>query len=433
MDFIRSMRTLGPRYMVLWVGQTISQFGTYIAFLSIPLLIAFIQESTGSEGTLDFSVAYALEQAPTLFVGLAGGVLLDRWALRPVMVVTDLIRAAAFFYLALTVGDFGTGTVFALAFVVGSMTTLFDGALYSMIPALVPKDRLSDANSFVTASIQINFALGPLVAGVMAAVFVGPAVGLFLNGVTFVISAICFKWVGKVTHHRDPDEERAPFLTEAINGIRYLWTEPRLRITTIAAAIPNFVMGFIEATFIVLFFEVLGADSEVEAGILLSAMGVGGVAGALMAPRITRRLGLGRTLVVGMAIAGVGLTAVMFTTYGFLAIALQVGWMVGVSVINIPLATIRQHYASGSLLGRVITASRAIGWATLPIGALVGGWLGATPASYPWVARTFPILLVATAVWLYSTVVWKDTFGPDFEGAGAETPRSAPYQDPPAT
>lgn len=411
------MRSLGPRYMALWIGQTVSQFGTYIAFLTVPLLIVYIHEINNTGGTLDFSIAYALEQAPVLLVGLVGGVLLDRWALRPVMVITDLVRAGAFFYLAATVGDFGTGTIFVMAFLIGAMTTLFDGALYSMIPSLVPKERLSDANSFVTASIQINFALGPLVAGIMAVVFLGPSVGLFINGVTFIVSAIFLNWVGPVTHHRDPDEERAPFLTEAMNGIRYLWSEPRLRITTIASALPNFVMGFIEATFVVLFFDVLGAANEVEVGILLSAMGVGGVIGALAAPRITRRLGLGRTLVLGMATAGVGLTAVMFTTYGPLAIALQIGWMVGVSVINIPLATIRQHYANESMLGRVITASRAIGWATLPIGALIGGWLGATPSTYPWVARAFPLLLLATAGWLYKTVVWTDTLGPDLDAA----------------
>ena len=46
--FIRSMRSLGPRYMALWVGQTISQFGTYIAVITIPLLVLHIQESTST-------------------------------------------------------------------------------------------------------------------------------------------------------------------------------------------------------------------------------------------------------------------------------------------------------------------------------------------------------------------------------------------------
>jgi len=51
---------------------------------------------------------------------------------------------------------------------------------------------------------------------------------------------------------------------------------------------------------------------------------------------------------------------------------------------------------------------------------LVGGWLGATESTYPWVARAFPVVLMATAVWLYTTVIWTDTFGPDFEGDEAE-------------
>jgi MFS family permease len=427
------MRSLGPRYFALWVGQTISQLGTYIAFLTIPLLVLHIQEATGTGSTLDFSIAYALETAPTLLVGLVGGVLLDRWHLRPVMVATDLLRASAFFYLAAEVGSYGTPTVFVMAFLIGSMTTLFDGALYSMIPSLVKKERLPDANAYVAASQQANFALGPLVAGIMAVVFAGPALGLFVNGLTFVVSALSLKWVGRVPHHRRPEDEIAPFFTEAVNGIRYLWAEPRLRITTIASAVPNFVMGFIEATFVVLAFDVLRAESEFEVGVLLFAMGVGGVIGALIAPRLAHRFGLGRTLVVGMGIAGVGLFLVMFTTYGLLALALQAGWMFGVSVINIPLATIRQHYAAESMLGRVITASRAIGWATLPIGALVGGWLGASESSYPWVARSFPVLLMATALWLYTTVVWTDTFGSGFEledEAAAEADETETVDEP---
>ena len=408
------MRSLGPRYFALWVGQTVSQFGTYIAIITIPLLVIEIQQASGSGTNLDFAIAYALETAPFLLIGLVGGVLLDRWHLRPIMIAADLIRASAFFYLAATVGEYGVMTVFALAFLVGSMTTLFDAALYALIPALVKKDRLSDANSFVTASIQANFAIGPAVAGFIALLSEGPALGLFINGLTFIVSAISLHWVGRVSHHRKPDDERSPFLTEAINGIRYVWSEPRLRFTTIASAIPNFVMGFVEATFVILAFDVLNAENEAQIGILFFWMGVGGLAGALVAPAITRKFGLGKTLVFGMGLAGVLMFALMFTNYGLLAFALQFGWMFGVSVINIPLATIRQHYAAESMLGRVISASRAIGWATLPIGALIGGWLGATEETYPWVARSFPLLLVATAIWLYSTIVWSDTFGPQF-------------------
>jgi predicted MFS family arabinose efflux permease len=264
------------------------------------------------------------------------------------------------------------------------------------------------------------------VAGVLAFAFAGPAVGLFVNGVTFVISAWTLKYVGRVAHHVDTDASRAPFFTEFAAGIRHIWDEPRLRISTIAAAIPNFVIGFIEATFVVLATVVLNTQTETQIGILLFFMGAGGLFGALVAPRLTRSLGLGRAMVGGLALAGVALLIFMFTTYGILSMVLLAVFMIGISVINIPLATIRQTYAGEAMLGRVITAARAIGWATLPIGALLGGWLGNTQNTYPWIARIFPLILLACALWLFTTIIWTDTYGPEYREGGHEAPRSPP-------
>ena len=410
------MQTLGHRYQWLWIGQTVSQFGTYVAVITVPLLVLYLQEAAGQTDTaaLDFAVAYALETAPTLLVGLIGGVLLDRVHLRPVMVATDLLRASAFFYLAAQFPNYGLGTVFVVAFLVGSMTTLFDGALSAMIPALVPGKRLSEANSFVTASIQAMFAFGPLMGGLFAAVFAGPQVGLFINGVTFVISAWTLTKVGRVAHSVDEDKHESSFVEDFTAGIRRIWQEPRLRISTISAAIPNFVMGFVEATFVVLATVVIGTQTETQIGILFFFMGLGGLVGALFAPRVTRMLGLGRAMIIGLALAGAALLAFMFTTYGVVPMLLLFVFMVGVSVINVPLATIRQVYAGEAMLGRVVTAARAIGWATLPLGALFGGWLGNSESTYPWIARLFPLILLGCVLWLFTTVIWTDTFGPEF-------------------
>ncbi len=417
------MRSLGPRYVALWIGQTISQLGTNVALITVPLLILHIQGDDLS--TLEFSIAYAAETAPTLLVGLLGGVLLDRIHLRPVMIATDLLRACAFFYLAAGVDSYGVATVFAMAFIIGSMTTLFDAALYSMIPSLVPKERLSDANSFITASIQTMLAMGPLLGGVIAWVFATPAIGLFINGVTFIISAWTLKYVGRVAHHTDTTRVRGSFFAEFTLGMRHIWNEPRLRISTISSAVPNFVIGFLEATFVVLFTVVIQAETEAQIGILYFFLGLGGLIGALVAPWVTRLLGLGRSMTVGLALAGVALFVFMFTSYGPIAMGLLALFMFGVSVINIPLATIRQIYA-GDMLGRIISAARAIGWATLPIGALLGGWLGDTENTYPWIARLFPLILIGCALWLFTTVIWTDTFGPEFKrGSHAAPPKKA--------
>jgi len=176
-----------------------------------------------------------------------------------------------------------------------------------------------------------------------------------------------------------------------------------------------FVIGFLEATFVVLFTVVIQAETEAEIGILYFFMGLGGLIGALVAPRVTRLLGLGRSMTIGLAFAGIALFVFMFTSYGPIAMGLLAFFMFGVSVINIPLATIRQVYAGERMLGRVISAARAIGWATLPLGALIGGWLGDTENTYPWIARLFPLILIGCALWLFTTVIWTDTYGPEYK------------------
>jgi len=264
-----------------------------------------------------------------------------------------------------------------------------------------------------------------LIAGVLAFSFAGPAVGLFINGATFVVSAWTLKYVGRVAHHTDVEAARPSVFTEFVAGLRRIWEEPRLRVSTISAAVPNLVMGFMEGTFVVLFTVVIGTANETEMGILLFSMGIGGLIGALVAPNITRTMGLGKTMVSGLSLAGVALLVFMFTSYGIVAMLLLAAFMFGVSVINIPLATIRQIYAGEAMLGRVIAAARAIGWATLPLGALLGGWLGNTEATYPWVARFFPLILLGCALWLYTTVIWTDTYGPEYRKGSHEAPKAS--------
>lgn len=123
---------LGPRFRAFFWGQAISQVGDYVAYLSLPLYVAFLTESTFS-----LAVTYSLETVPALLLGLVGGVLLDRLPLRSVMIVSDLVRAGAFFALgaiALDPAPSGLYLVFLLAFVLGSFSSIFQGGMFAVIP-----------------------------------------------------------------------------------------------------------------------------------------------------------------------------------------------------------------------------------------------------------------------------------------------------------
>lgn len=400
---------LGPRFNALFWGQAISQVGDYIAYLTVPLFVASISEST-----LSLGLTYALETAPGLFLGLLGGVLLDRLPLRAVLVVADLARAVAFFALGIVALDPTPSTlitVFLLSFVIGSFSSVFQNGLYALIPSLVRANRITLANSRIATSQQVALVLGPFLAGLLASFF-GPAPGFFINGLTFLVSTVSIALIGKVPVRLETGD-RSSFAREAWHGLRFLWSEPRLRASTIAAAAANAAVGFLESTLVVIGTVLLGAN-ERQLGILFMTLGFGGIVGAVLAPRMIRNFGLGRVLTAGMFLFGVMFLAAVRTRYGVLAIVVFFVMFVGLSMVNVPLATIRQIYTPSPMLGRVISAARTIGWSTLPVGALVGTAI-ADSTGYRQVAELAPLLLVFTAAGLLFTPIWSSTFG---EGTG---------------
>jgi MFS family permease len=405
---LTSRNGLGHRFRPLYAGVAVSLLGNYVAYLTLPLLILQVVES--AESALPFSLAYALETAPTLIFGLVGGVILDRVRLRWAMIVSDIVRASAFFYLASSTDVITLEWIFAASFLVGSFSAVYENSLYAILPAIVSRDQLARANGLIAATQAAMFASGPMLAGTMAAL-AGPAPGLWFNGATFLFSAAAIYLVGPVGMIPTDEEERAGFITETLNGFRYLIGEHRLRDSTITAAVANLVFGFIEATFVVMATEVLGTTSDAQIGVLITAFGVGSIVGASAAPRVINFLGLGRTMILGMFTMATGMALLVFSRYGVLALSFAFVMLVGIGLVNVPIATIRQLYTPSSMLGRVITASRALSWGTLPIGAMAGALL-AHQISYAPTVRATPLLLLALTLWLFSTPLFSDTFGP---------------------
>jgi predicted MFS family arabinose efflux permease len=336
--------------------------------------------------------------------------MLDRLPLRSVLVVADIARAIAFFALGFVALDPTPETllvVLLLSFIIGSFSSVFQNGLYALIPSLVRPHRITTANSRIATSQQVALVLGPFVAGWLAAFF-GVAPGFFINGLTFLVSAVSIVLVGKVPVRLEAGD-RSGFATEAWHGLRFLWSEPRLRASTIAAATANAAVGFLESTLVVIGTDLMGAN-ESQLGVLFMTLGFGGIVGALFAPLLVRNFGLGRVLTLGMFVFGIMFLLAVRSTYGFVALVIFFALFVGLSLVNVPLATIRQTYTPAPMLGRVISAARTIGWSTLPIGALLGTAL-ADNAGYRQVAQAAPLLLVVTAIGLLFTPIWSQTFG----------------------
>jgi MFS family permease len=404
---------LGRRFTILWIGQMVSQLGDRMAYISIPLFIASLQGSS-----LQLGIAYALENAPVLIIGLVGGVFIDRLRVRWLMIASDVVRALLFLGLAaVATGDFTsdrTGqvlVVFAVAFLVGGLTNLFETSLMTVIPDVVEPKFLARANGRISATINLGNIAGPSLAGLLVAATSSFTLVFFIDSLTFVVSAASLVMVGRIGTERLPSTNT--FRSDLVTGLRYVWNEVRLRATTIAIATANLVVGFIEATFVLLAAreELVGASEDWQLGVLYSVFGLGAIAGSVAAPRAAHLIGLGKTTVVGMITFPLAFILFVNTPFSLPGLLYLFIAFVMLMLINVPIVTIRQMYTPAILRGRVIAAARAIGWTTLPLGALLGTIVAETTGQFVAMARWCAVLILLAGLGLLPTTVWRDTFG----------------------
>jgi MFS family permease len=399
----RAAAGLGARFNSLWAGQTISQLGDYIAYFTIPAFVRYVITDQPS----DFGLVYAAESFPTLLVGVLAGVLLDRLRLRSVLIVSDLIRAGAFLVLARWAAGAPPDLValLAISFLVGTFAATFTSALFAFVPLIVRPDQLGTANARVALSQQVAFVVGPALGGVIVGLW-DYSTAFTLNAFTFVVSALSLALVGPVK--RALPTAHGGYWAEAREGFSFLWDERRLRLLTASGAITNFVAGFLEAIIILIGADYFGITDSQELSLLFVAAGAGGVLGALTAGSAAKILGLGRTLVSGMLVFGIGFAVLTFAVSRWSILLVLTVAFLGLSWINIPLITMRQLYTPDHLLGRVTSASRAVMWGTLPMGSLIGTWI-ADRLSIVTVARVEPLFIIAFGLYLVFTPIWTAT------------------------
>ena len=389
---------LGRQFGLLWFGQAISQVGDYIAYFTLPAFVSVLTSRAS-----DFAAIFAAENIPTLLFGFSAGVFLDRVSFRLTALLADLGRAAAFLVLALYAAtDAPAMWVFvALSFAIGSLAAGFNAALPSFLPFVVDRSQLAAANARLSFTQQIAFVGAPALGGLIVTIW-GFPVAFVINAATFVMSALSLLMV-RADRPKETTRTHTSFRDELVEGLRFVWRSPMLRYSTLAAAAGNVVFAFIESLLVLIGREVFGIDDFGQLGLVFGALGLGGVIGAVTATTVVDRLGLGRTVIAGLAIFAIGLTGLtMQRTLAGVAAMLFVA-LIGIPWINIAIITIRQTHTPDELLGRVTAASRSIAWGTLPIGALVAGYLTDEVLDLRTMTVLAPIFLFAIAAGLTFT------------------------------
>jgi predicted MFS family arabinose efflux permease len=353
----------------------------------------------------------ALSSASVFVFALGAGVVVDRLKKRPVMITTDLCRAALLLLvpLAAMLHLLSMTILMTIAGIAGALTVLFDVAYQSYLPVLVAPDELLDSNRRLGMSASAAELLGPLLTGVLVKAVTAP-IAIFLDALSFLVSATSVWAIRKAESAPEPSHSARP-LAEAFDGLRFIWNHPLLRALLFRSVMAFLAGGF----FFTLYF--LNATRVVHMGtpalgVVVALGGAGGLAGASLAGRLSTRLGRSRVffaaaLTIACAQLLIPLSA-QFPRFGFIYLCIQqlfgdMAYMV--YIVN--QTTLRQSLAPPRILGRVNSAMQLASMGMLPFGALTGGYLASRfgIAQTLWAASAGTLL---SCLWLIPLVKNKE-------------------------
>jgi MFS family permease len=364
----------------LWVGETISQFGSQVSMLAIPYIATVLLKATAFEVAL----LGAIEFLPFLLFTLPAGAWVDRMRRRPIMISGDLVRLVALGTIpfAWGLGELTIWQLYVVAFVTGIATVFFDVAYQSYLPALVSRDSLVEGNAKLQASEAAAQVVGPGLGGALIGV-VGAPFAIIADAISYLASAVYVSLIRRPEPHPEADRlaaglAREPLRRQIAEGLRFVLHNSYLRAIAAATSSSNLFSNMVYAIIPIYLYRELGLNAA-TVGVIFGVGSLGALGGAMVANQIAARIGLGRTIIGSIALGGPAMLLVPFAPHDspvvWLVAAVLVGSF-GSVVYNVNQVSFRQAISPTAIQGRMNATMRFIVWGTIPLGSIVGGVLG---------------------------------------------------------
>jgi len=366
-----------PQFVILWAGQTVSVFGDQITILALPLAAVLTLDASAFQMGLLATLAWL----PHLLFSLHAGVWIDhRGRRRATMIAADIGRAlvlasvpVAYFLDALTMPH-----LYAVAFLHGSLSVFFDLSWSTIFVSVVPREDFVDANSKLFQTRSLSSVAGPSIAGGLVQVL-GAPVALAGDAVSFLGSAAILARMHVVEPEPDSDPSER-LRTRLASGIRFIFRSDILRASLLSFSTINFFNLMFSALFVLYATEELEVKPG-ELGLILGSAAVGGLIGAVAAPRLSRAIGVGPSLMVGtvlfplplMLVPAAGGSHRLVLAFLFLA---EFGAALGVMILDVNGNSINAALSPDRLRARIGGAHRVVNYGVRPIGSLLAGVLG---------------------------------------------------------
>ncbi|WP_225159317.1 MFS transporter [Bradyrhizobium sp. BRP56] len=391
-------RGLPRSYLALLVGQTISLLGSNVTMLALPLTAITLLDA----GPAQTGLLLACGRAPYLVVSLFAGVVVDRLPHRRILLTANLVMAATLATIPLfaNLGHLGLVQLYTTSMLVGVAAVIADVAYLACIPTLLDRSQLVGAQSSLELSQAGAMAAGPFLAGWLVNEFSAPT-AILADSISFLLAAALLSLVPLRNAGCSEAAPRA-VLGQVAEGLASLFGNPILRAVTLASGTFIFWHNAYSAVFLLHLTKDLGFDSRLV-GMALGIGALGGVVGAASSPRVGRAIGLGPTLMFGLAVSAGGMSlAALLTQPWWAAVACvtlsQFMLWTGQGIYNVQQVPIRYALVPPHLQGRINASIRSVVWGLASLGALAGGAVAA--------ATSLRTTLLASSVLGMASIVW---------------------------
>ncbi len=363
-----------PRpFQFLAAANGAAQAAEQVSLAAVPIVaVLMLNAGPGEIGLLN-----AAQSLPFLLLSIPLGLWADRHSRRRLMAVSEALRALSLATLlwATASGSLTLALLALLGFAGASGTVGFSVAAPALVPSLVPRAALGAANSRLELARSAAFAAGPALAGALVS-WAGASAAFAL--------ATALSMAAVILLFRLPEPARQPApprhaLLELQDGARLVWQHRLLRPIMLTAVAWNLSWFVLQAAYVPYAMRTLGLDAR-AVGLTLASYGAGMVVGALAAPRILAAMPFGRVVVVGPAMSVLAMATMVATLAwpsGLLAGGSFFLFGAGPILWAISSTTLRQTVTPQPMLGRVSSIFLTVNTGARPLGAALGGLIGA--------------------------------------------------------
>lgn len=388
---------LGPGFNRLWSASILTNLADGVLSVAAPLLAI-----TLTKDPVLIALLSAMISLPWLLFAIPIGLIVDLVDKRHLIAITNTMRflIAAFLALSISTNRITIYWLLVAAFLIGICEVAADTAAQSLIPVILEKQNFERANSRLNISESViqGFVGAPLSGFLYSAAIFLP---FAFNSLGFAMAAVFVLLIP--VHLIAPTEtlvaqkkDRASFLSEIKFGLKHLWKDKDLRGLVSVTTSMGFFFSLAMSTIVLFATETLKIQPRYF-GVVMAIIGSGGILGALVAPKLSKRFGRGRVLAVSIVFSSLSTLAGGLAPDVWFYIAISFLSSVAISTWNVLLMSCYQVLIPKEIYGRIHGARRTFVWGIMPIGAFCGGVIANTGLRSPLIIGGIGTTIISVA------------------------------------